>query len=393
MDDSTVPSVPGLATGRVPRRYGMLSTFPPTRCGIASFSDGLANAILSAGGEDDVVRCRVQSSVDRRLADGEASDVARRSPDHFADILNPTDVVIAQHEFGLYAGVDGCGIIDILNQITAPTIAVAHTVPGQPTRGQRSVLESLCDIVDAVVVMTESACERLKEGFDVDSSKIVRIPHGAATRMNAYQERGPVMRYQPRLLTWGLLGPGKGLEWAIDAVAELRDLRPRPRYLISGVTHPNVLANSSDEYRRMLMARAATSPAAGSVVFENRYRDPASLLHLVNSADLVVLPYDSMDQVTSGVLVDAIGCGRPVVATAFPHAVELLGSGAGTIVPQRDPYALARAIRTVLTDADLAKAMAAEARRIAAEHSWPSVAARYCALAATVMSSRHSVSP
>ena len=194
-------------------------------------------------------------------------------------------------------------------------------------------------------------------------------------------------------LTWGLLGPGKGIEWAIDAIADLADLAPHPNYVIAGATHPKVLAHSGQEYRQMLVQRAATSAAAPWVSFDDTYRDLASLTALIRSADLVVLPYDSTDQVTSGVLVDAVAAGRPVVSTAFPHAVELLGSGAGLVVPQRDSAALASAIRSVLTDPELAASMAAEARRLAPELSWTAVASCYDDLAGRLLARRQPVGP
>ena len=195
------------------------------------------------------------------------------------------------------------------------------------------------------------------------------------------------------MLTWGLLGPGKGIEWAIDAMAELADLRPPPRYVIAGATHPKVLAHSGQSYRQMLVRRATSSAAAAYVSFDDTYRDLASLTDLIRSADLVVLPYDSTDQVTSGVLVDAVAAGRPVVSTAFPHAVELLESGAGVVVPQGDSAALAAAIRSVLTDPDLAASMAAEARRLAPDLSWTAVARRYDDLAGHLLAERHAVTP
>ena len=138
----------------------------------------------------------------------------------------------------------------------------------------------------------------------------------------------------------------------------------------------------------MLVERAWQSAAGSSVSFDDTYRDLASLTELIRSADLVVLPYDSEDQVTSGVLVDAVAAGRPVVSTAFPHAVELLGGGAGIVVPQRDPAALAAAIRSVLTDPDLAATMATEARRLAPELSWSAVARRYDALGTRLVTAR-----
>ena len=138
-----------------------------------------------------------------------------------------------------------------------------------------------------------------------------------------------------------------------------------------------MLARSGEAYRQMLVTRAWSSGSSPFVTFDDTYRDLAALTALISSADLVVLPYDSKDQVTSGVLVDAVAAGRPVVSTAFPHAVELLADGAGLVVPQRDPEALAAAIRSVVTDAQRADAIAAEARRLAPELSWNAIAGRY----------------
>ena len=226
------------------------------------------------------------------------------------------------------------------------------------------------------------------EDYGVDAAKVSVIPHGAATPEDSSTvEIGPAWR-SPKLLTWGLLGPGKGIEWAIDAVSHLSDLRPRPQYVIAGATHPKVLSCSGDAYREMLAARVKGSAAAGQVSFDPTYRDLASLNALIRSADLVVLPYDSQDQVTSGVLVDAVAAGRPVVATAFPHAVELLATGAGIVVPQRNPLALAEAIRSVITDPRRAAAMAAEARRLAPGLSWAAIAGRYGALAGRLLAAR-----
>ena len=226
--------------------------------------------------------------------------------------------------------------------------------------------------------MTATARDRLVAGFDVAPAKVTVIPHGATTPLSteATDQDRPARR-APLVLTWGLLGPGKGIEWAIDAMAQLVDLRPSPEYLVAGATHPKVRERSGESYRRMLVERAADSPARSQISFDDTYRDLESLTRLIRSADVVVLPYDSDEQVTSGVLVDAVAAGRPVVSTAFPHAVELLASGAGIVVPQRDPDALAAAIRTVLTDHRRAASMAAEARRLAPDLSWASVARRY----------------
>jgi glycosyltransferase involved in cell wall biosynthesis len=226
--------------------------------------------------------------------------------------------------------------------------------------------------------MTDAARLRLCVRFDVDPRKVTTIPHGAAVPAPRRHVPPPA---RPMLLSWGLIGRGKGIEWAIDALAELQDLRPRPRYVVAGRTHPKVLAYEGDVYRDMLVERTWSRRVAASVTFDASYRDVRSLTRLIQDASIVVLPYDSRDQVTSGVLVDAIAAGRPVVATAFPHAVELLSSGAGMVVPHGDAPALAAALRRLLTEPDLAQAMADEAARLAPSLGWPAVAAQYDDLA------------
>lgn len=373
------------------RRFGILSTFPPTECGIATFSAALAAGLVANDATVDVVRCGAtprleDASVLATLAVDPAAGL--RSP---IDVLNATDVVIVQHEYGLYSGADGADVLDVTDRIDVPMIVVAHTVLTTPTANQRLVLERICDAADAVVVMTETARSRLAAGFDVDLSKVLVVPHGAATpAADVTGSETGVPGRPPRLLTWGLLGPGKGIEWAIDALSLLSDLDPPPRYVIAGTTHPKVHAQSGESYREMLVERAATSRAGAFISFDDTYRDLASLTDLIRSADLVVLPYDSTDQVTSGVLVDAVAAGRPVISTAFPHAVELLSSGAGVVVPQRDPVALANAIRSVLTDPDRAASMAAEARGLAPELSWTAVARRYDEIARPLVVGRES---
>ena len=371
------------------RSFGILSTFPPTSCGIATFSAALAAGLIADGASVDVVRCGPSPEIEDVLV--VASLVDPPNQGHAIDALNHNDLVIVQHEYGLYDGPDGEAIIGIVEAIEAPVMVVAHTVLSEPSTNQRRVLERVCAMADAVVVMTETARMRLFDGFDVDRAKVVVVPHGAATPLARAVTGDRAPRVRPRLLTWGLLGPGKGIEWAIDAMAELDDVDPSPEYVIAGATHPKVREQHGESYREMLVERAARSTATASISFDDSYRDLVSLTELIQSADVVVLPYDSQEQVTSGVLVDAVAAGRPVVSTAFPHAIELLASGAGIVVPQRDPVALGRAIRSVLTDRGRAASMEAEARRLAPDLSWAAVARRYARLADHVVESRQSV--
>jgi glycosyltransferase involved in cell wall biosynthesis len=303
-------------------------------------------------------------------------------------VLNGCDVAILQHDYGLYGGRDGDEILDVLEDLTVPSIVVAHTVLTGPTDHQRGVLEAIASAASAVVVMAHTARRRLCDGFDVDPSKVTTIHHGAITPGPGY---GPDLSGRPLLLTWGLLGPGKGIEWAIDAIAGLQDLVPRPRYVVAGRTHPKVLSSEGEAYRHMLVARAWADGVASSVTFDSEYRDLGSLTRLVQGASVVVLPYDSREQVTSGVLVDALAAGRPVVATAFPHAVELLATGAGIVVPHGDAKALGQALRRVLSEPGLAASLEHEAARLAPTFAWPVVAEQYVGLADRILTANKAV--
>jgi glycosyltransferase involved in cell wall biosynthesis len=179
------------------------------------------------------------------------------------------------------------------------------------------------------------------------------------------------------VLTWGLLSEGKGIEWALLALAELRETTELPRYHVLGRTHPKVLERDGEAYRESLVSMTRHLGLEDHVEFDSRYLAGPDLRRIVSEADVVLLPYDSQQQVTSGVLTEAVAAGKPVISTSFPHAVELLSGGAGILVPQRDPAALADALHRILTVPGLRDHMAREARGLAASLLWPAVAQRY----------------
>jgi polysaccharide biosynthesis protein PslF len=355
--------------------FGFLSTYPPTQCGLASFTASLATHMPGAGIVAVVDRPELgrPSEVVHQMSSGAPGAEAAA-----AAALDRFDVAVVQHEYGIYGGADGEDVVGVLRRVHVPVIVVLHTVLTDPTDHQRSVLEAVVRDASAIVVMTRTAQRRLVDGYRVDAKRIVVIPHGAPTEWAAATTQVPeATGAGPTILTWGLLGPGKGIEWAIEAVAALADLTPAPRYLVVGETHPRVLERQGDEYRDRLKAQAADLGVGHLVTFDDRYLDRTSLRALVAEADVVVLPYDSVDQVTSGVLIEAVTCRRPVVATAFPHAIELLSGGAGTVVPQRDGPALATALRRILTQPAISGSMIRAAERLAPDLTWRAVADQY----------------
>lgn len=369
----------------MPINVGFLSTYPPTQCGLATFTAALRRHLAAAGDHARVVRVLDAPSaaaagpeVICELVNGSATSALAA-----AEALNRFDVVIVQHEYGIYGGLDGQDVLPLLDLVHVPVVVVLHTVLAHPTARQRSILERLVAIAAAVVTMTETARARLLITYGVDAERVSVIPHGAVDN-RVPSIRSPI-GHPPRLLTWGLLGPGKGLEYAVEAVALLRRRGCDARYLIAGQTHPKVLRREGESYRYSLLARAYACGVSDLVDFDNQFLEVTALNRLIGSAEVVVLPYDSDEQVTSGVLIEAVTAGKPVVSTAFPHAIELLGSGAGTVVPRRNPQALANALLSVLTEPGIASGMACESARLAPKLLWPAVARSYRDLVATVV--------
>jgi polysaccharide biosynthesis protein PslF len=370
-------------------RFGFVSTFPPTQCGLATFTAALRDALVHSTTDEGWVVRLVDAPAprpgDEVIAQLVANDSA--SLDWAAAQLNRCDVAIMQHEYGIYGGADGTEILHLLDQVRVPRVVVLHTVLTDPTAHQRQILESVIAKADAVVAMTMTARERLAAGYAVDMTKVSIIAHGAHVLETTMAE--PTFRTgQFTVLTWGLLGPGKGIEWGIEAMAMLRDLAPMPRYTVAGQTHPKVLLHEGDAYRDRLHEQVRQADLGSMVTFDDYYRNTSALASLVRSADVVLLPYDSTEQVTSGVLIEAVAAGKPVVATQFPHARELLAGGAGLLVPHRDPAAIAAALRSLITRRDVTARMAAAATATAPQLLWPAIADQYRDLAERLITAK-----
>ena len=360
------------------RSVVLIGTYPPTRCGIATFTENLRQAMVTSTDKLDVGIVRVvKASGNGTLPEVAATWETGNQPSlhHAVNVSNASDCVVLQHEFGIYGGPDGVEVLDLASQLSCPLISVLHTVPMLPSPLQREILEELVRMSSVVVVQSEVARQRLLGLLPrFNATPVVSIPHGAAANFD-----GPRVFElpSPSVLTWGLLGPGKGVERGIDAIARLRSAPPPPTYVVSGTTHPKVWERSGDSYLESLRQRSRRLGVEPLICFDSCYHDWASLRALVRATDVVLIPYESMDQVTSGVLVEALASGKPVVATRFPHAVELLSDGAGIVVDHADPVAIAEALFRVLYVPGVAEEMSLAARRVAQRFFWPTVGASY----------------
>jgi polysaccharide biosynthesis protein PslF len=370
------------------RAYALLSTYPPTQCGLATFSAALFTHLRGPGDRVGVVRVLDEpvpgEPVPRRAPEvvHDLVNGSDRSSAAAVEVINSFDVAIVQHEYGIYGGPDGQDLVPLLYALRVPSIVVLHTVLARPTTRQRTILEDVIDAAGAVVTMTRTARTRLLDIYGTSPEKVFVIPHGSADNRVAVAPRAA--NHPPMALTWGLLGPGKGIEHAIAAVALLRDRGQRVAYTVVGQTHPRVRARDGEAYRSLLGARASSLGVEDLVRFDARFLPAGILGDLIGAADVVLLPYDSLEQVTSGVLIEAVTAGKPVISTAFPHAVEVLSGGAGLVVGRQDPAAMASALDRVLTEPGLSVRMSRRAADLAPQLLWPSVALSYRDLAAAV---------
>lgn len=366
----------------------MVSTYPPTQCGIATFARSMATSMNRLGQDVRILRltdgdARPQGPI--VLGDHQSAADLPRS----AHVLNAHDAVILQHEFGIYPGQDGDHVLDLLGEIRVPVITVLHTVSERPTNSQRRIMQGLLYASNVTVTLSNSALESLIRTYDVDRDRVRVIPHGAPDVRGSFRPHN--IRMRPRILTWGLLSEGKGIEWGIAALALLRDVDPMPDYYVVGQTHPKVAARDGHRYRHELGAMARKFGVADRVHFIDGYLDSNGLTSLVTSADMYLLPYDTREQVTSGVLAEALVAGGPVIATSFPHAVEMLGDGTGMLVKQQSPNSIAEAIRQLIREPELRRQMRDKSAAKAAGLLWPAVGASMTALTHSVVRSARCV--
>jgi glycosyltransferase involved in cell wall biosynthesis len=376
--------------------FGFLSTYPPTRCGLATFTEALAGGLAATGARNSIV-VRVLDQPDVRPAPIVVGRVPSTSELISGDrvstraairTLDAADVAIVQHEYGIYGGRDGDEVVELLQALDTPAIVVLHTVLASPSAHQRSVLEAVCGLAAVVVVMTENARDILLESYQVTAADVRVIPHGVHAQQSVRERSQTAPGAAKRVVTWGLISEGKGLEWGIRAIAQLGDATPPVEYVIAGQTHPKVLAHEGERYRESLQRLIDDLGVSDRVTLDDRYLDPRQLEELITTADVVLLPYDSRDQATSGVLVEAIAAGVPVVATGFPHAVELLSGGAGLIALHEDPASMAAGIRTIVATDATGQRMQEAALRDTHATTWPAIAEQYRSLARGIAATR-----
>ena len=363
-------------------RAAIVSTFPPRACGIGAFSADLRAALFRSPTIEKADLVAVVHEPSRPQRRGLLATIAQAVRGDYvrtARMLGrlDVDVVLLQHEYGIFGGRDGEYVLSFARELAQPLVVTLHTVLSSPTPHQADVLTELCDEAELVIVMTDTALRLLVESETCPEGKIRVVPHGAPARLNARAAR--TYEQQPRtgdfqLSTFGLISSGKGIESVIDALPAIVDRHPNVVYTIAGRTHPDVERREGERYRLMLERRAFELGLGTHVVFDDRFLSVDEISDLLAETDVFLTPYASREQIASGALTFALAAGCAVVSTPYWYAQDMLGSGAGLLVPFGDSEAITEAVCSYLDRPDRLAEARTEARRIGATLDWPAVA-------------------
>ncbi len=299
-----------------------------------------------------------------------------------ADFLNITDVdaVCVQHEFGIFGGPAGGHVLALLRGLQMPIVTTLHTVLREPNSEQRRVMRELIRLSTRLVVMNERGREFLRDIYHAPENKIDLIPHGIPDMPfadpNFFKDEFGVAGRQV-LLTFGLLSPNKGIEFALRALPDIIREFPNIVYIVLGQTHPNLLRDEGEAYRLSLERLAKDLGVQKHVVFFNRFVELEELMRFIGAADIYLTPYLTESQITSGTLAYAFGAGNAVVSTPYWHAAELLTADRGKLVPFRDAKAIAAAVVELLRDEPLRHSMRKNAYKLGRDMVWSRVAQLY----------------
>jgi glycosyltransferase involved in cell wall biosynthesis len=368
------------------RKLAFIGNSLPRRCGIATFTTDLQQAIAGSGAQ---LETGIVAMTDHGHQYDYPAPVRMQIHDEILEEYERAavfingghyDVVSLQHEFGIFGGEAGGHILTLLSRLTAPVVSTLHTVLSQPKPAQLAVIRQIVAASSRLVVMADKGAELLRTVYGVPGDKIEVIPHGIPDAAFAEPEPAKArLGFSDRavVLTFGLLSPNKGIEVMIDAMPSILRSRPDAVYVVLGATHPNLVRQQGESYRESLMQRARDLGVEAHVVFLNRFVDQPTLLDFISMCDVYVTPYLNEAQMTSGTLAYSFGLGKAVVSTPYWHARDLLADGRGVLVPFGDATTIGIEIAGLLTDHARRQAMRQRAYAASRSMIWERIAERY----------------
>jgi glycosyltransferase involved in cell wall biosynthesis len=339
------------------KSVALIGSYPPRQCGIATFTADLATAIVD---NDPNIDCIIVAMNDRRegyvYPNSVKLQIGQNKLNEYrlaADFLNlrNLDAICLQHEYGIFGGQRGSFIVELAQNLKSPLITTLHTVLRDPLAEERKIINQLAELSARLVVLSQCAADFLRDIYEVPESKITLIHHGIpdVPFLDPDPCKGKLGASDKTIiLTFGLLSPGKGIEFVIDALPTIISSHPDVVYYVVGATHPHCKADSGEDYRLGLHHQAKVLGVGDNIVFLDRFLDRDDLIEIIRAADIYVTPYLNEAQVVSGTLAYAVGAGKAIVSTPYWHAQEMLADGRGRLVPFKDSGALSREINKLL---------------------------------------------
>ncbi len=367
------------------KEVAYVSTYPPRKCGIATFTADLVKSTSQLGKLEGQTVIPIDGRRIFKSAFGQIQHKIGRdfSEDYevMAGLLNrsPVDVVNLQHEFGIFGGENGSYICNFLEKLKKPVSTTLHTVLPSFEDATKKVFNQIVSCSDAIVVMNQTTKDLLKQ-LGVSGKKLKMIPHGCpdiplVPSDNAKKDLG--LKNRVVLSTFGLLSRGKGIEYVIEALPEIVKKEPRVVYYVLGVTHPQVRSYEGESYRNMLMLKAKKLGVSSHVKFLNRFLSKPELLNYLQATDIYITPYLSPNQVSSGTLSYALGAGKAIVSTPYLHAKEALGDGRGVFCEFHDSESIAEKALEIMENKPLRQSLEQNSYLYSRNFTWPLVAEKY----------------
>lgn len=362
----------------------MLSSYPPRECGIATYSKDLFNALAKSIGKSFVSVCALETSKESRDYPEEVKYVLDTTQFHeyilLAEKVNKDKnikAVFIQHEFGLFGGHYGEMLLYFLYSLKKPVVITFHTVLPEPDQKLKSVVKSIIERADAVMVMTNDSANILVNEYSVLESLIHVIPHGTHPVKQQDKEKLKEkysLTGRITLSTFGLISSNKSIETALEALPAVVEKFPEVLYLIIGRTHPEVVKHEGESYRLSLEQKITELGLTNNILFINRYVETAELLELLQLTDVYLFTSKDPNQAVSGTFAYAMSCGCPVISTAIPHAKEMLTSDIGILVGFNDPQGFSDAVLKLLDNNELHDQMSKNTLDASRASEWSNVA-------------------